>query len=132
MSKRLVFTLALAVGAVNWLAATDPVTFWNTVAGKALTPTQGTNPVSRSRICAIRYETTNLTSPGVSRGFRAFPDAAGESGNSRVFAGIHFPHAVRDGHLQGRSIGRAVGKLLQPVRKAPDNYRFRSEEKERG
>ena len=70
----------------------------------------------------IRYETTSLTLPGVSRSFRGFSDAAEENGNSRVFAGIHFPHAVRDGHRQGRSIGRAVGKLLQPVRKATDNY----------
>ena len=37
-------------------------------------------------------------------------------------AGIHFQHAVQDGHRQGRSIGRAVGKLLPPVRKWPDNY----------
>jgi len=70
----------------------------------------------------IRYETTSLTLPGVSRSFRGFSDAAEENGDSRVFAGIHFPHAVRDGRRQGRSIGRAVGKLLPPVPKAPDNY----------
>ena len=189
MSKR--FTLALAVGAASTLAAADPVTFWNTVAGKALTPTQGTNPVGQSRTYAIlhasihdalnaidaryasytpglrqdpgasaaaavaatsrsvlttlipdqalvgaaaaeilidlfgdriRYETTSLTLPGVSRSFRGFSDAAEENGDSRVFAGIHFPHAVRDGQRQGRSIGRAVGKLLPPVGKAPGNY----------
>ncbi len=70
----------------------------------------------------IRYETTSLTLPGVSRSFRGFSDAAEENENSRVLAGIHFPHAVRDGHRQGRSIGRAVGKLLQPVRKDSENY----------
>jgi len=70
----------------------------------------------------IRYETTSLTLPGVSRSFRGFWDAAEENGDSRVFAGIHFPHAVRDGQRQGRSIGRAVGKLLPPVGKAPGNY----------
>ena len=53
MSKR--FTLALAVGAASTLAAADPVTFWNTVAGKALTPTQGTNPVGQSRAYAILH-----------------------------------------------------------------------------
>ena len=99
MSKLSLFTFALAVGAANPLAA-----------------------AGQSRIFAIRYETTSLTLPGVSRSFRGSSDAAAENGNSRVFAGIHFPHAVRDGHLQGRSIGRAVGKLLQSVRKAPDNY----------
>ncbi|MBZ5726562.1 MAG: hypothetical protein LAP87_16370 [Acidobacteriia bacterium] len=55
MSKRLLFTLALAVGDANSLAAADPVTFWNTVAGKALTPTQGTDPVGQSRTYAILY-----------------------------------------------------------------------------
>lgn len=70
----------------------------------------------------IRYETTSLTLPGVSRSFHGFSDAAEENGNSRIFAGIHFPHAVRDGHRQGRSIGRAVGKLLRPVRTEPDSY----------
>ena len=56
-----------------------------------------------------------FTLPASSRSFRGFSNAA-------VFAGIHFPHAVRDGQRQGRSIGRAVGNLLPPVSKAPDNY----------
>jgi hypothetical protein len=122
MSKRPPFTLTLTVGAANSLAAAGSVTFWNTVAAKALSPKQGTNPVGQSRTYAIRYETTSLTLPGICRSFRGSSDAAEENGNSRVFAGIHSPHAVRDGHRQGRSIERAVGKLLQPVRKAPDNY----------
>ena len=70
----------------------------------------------------VRYETTSLTLPGVSRSFRGFSDAAQENASSRVFAGIHFPHAVRDGYRQGRSIGRDVGKLLQPAHTAPHNY----------
>ena len=71
------------------------------------------------RIC---FETTSSTLPGVSRSFRGFSEAAEENGDARVFAGIHFPHAVRDGHRQGRSIGRAVGKLLPPAGRASDNY----------
>ncbi len=55
MSKRLLSTLALAAGAANSLAAADPVTFWNTVAEKAFTPTQGTNPVGQSRTYAILH-----------------------------------------------------------------------------
>jgi hypothetical protein len=69
----------------------------------------------------IRYETTSLTLPGVSRSFHGFSDAAEENGDSRIFAGIHFPHAVRDGQRQGRSIGEAVAKLLPPAGKAQDN-----------
>jgi hypothetical protein len=70
----------------------------------------------------IRYETTSLSLPGVSRSFRGFSEAAEENEDSRVFAGIHFPHAVRDGHRQGRGIGKAVGKLLPPIRRTSDNY----------
>ena len=33
-----------------------------------------------------------------SRSFRGSSNAAEENGDSRVFAGIHFPHAVRDGN----------------------------------
>ena len=70
----------------------------------------------------IRYQTTSLTLPGVSRSFRGFSDASEENGNSRVFAGIHFTHAVKDERRQGRSIGRAVGKLLPPIRQAREGY----------
>lgn len=65
----------------------------------------------------VCYETTSLTLPGVSRGFRGFSDAAEENGDSRIFAGIHFPYAVRDGERLGRSIGRAVKKALPAARR---------------
>ncbi len=55
MSTRLLFTLALAVGAANSLSAAEPVTFWNSVAGQAFTPTQGANPVAQSRTYAILH-----------------------------------------------------------------------------
>ena len=64
----------------------------------------------------VRYSTTSLTLPGVTRHFKGFSAAARENGLSRVYAGIHFRHAVRDGHRQGRSIGRAVAESLEPVR----------------
>jgi hypothetical protein len=70
----------------------------------------------------VRYSTTSLTLPGVTRSFRGFSDAADENGDSRVFAGIHFPHAVRDGRRQGRSIGRVVERLLPRVRKGLGSY----------
>jgi len=70
----------------------------------------------------VRYSTTSLTLPGVTRSFRGFSEAAEENGDSRVFSGIHFPHAVRDGHRQGRSIGRAVERLLPAIQKGPGSY----------
>jgi membrane-associated phospholipid phosphatase len=64
----------------------------------------------------VRFSTTSLTLPGVTRHFEGFSAAARENGLSRVYAGIHFPHAVRDGHRQGQSVGRAVAEALEAVR----------------
>jgi len=64
----------------------------------------------------VRYSTTSLTLPGVTRHFTGFSAAARENGLSRVYAGIHFRHAVDDGYRQGRSVGRAVAGSLAPVR----------------
>jgi hypothetical protein len=55
----------------------------------------------------------------VTRQFKGFSAAAQENGLSRLYAGIHFRHAVRDGRRQGRSIGRAVAEALQPIRNRP-------------
>jgi hypothetical protein len=55
----------------------------------------------------VRYDTTSLTLPGVTRHFKGFSAAARENGLSRIYAGIHFRHAVKEGHRLGRSIGRA-------------------------
>lgn len=63
----------------------------------------------------VRFRTTSLTLPGVTREFRAFSEAARENGLSRIYAGIHFRHAVKEGRRQGRSIGRAVAEALRPV-----------------
>ena len=60
----------------------------------------------------VGYDTTSLTLPGVTRHYTGFSAAARENGLSRVYAGIHFQHAVKDGHKQGRSIGRAVSGAL--------------------
>lgn len=64
----------------------------------------------------VPYRMTSLTLPGVTRHYRGFSQAAEENGLSRVYAGIHFRHAVRDGRRQGRSIGQAVAQALAPVR----------------
>jgi hypothetical protein len=63
-----------------------------------------------------QFSTTSLTLPGVTRHFERFSTAAEENGLSRLYAGIHFRHAVRDGRRQGRSVGRAVAEALEPVR----------------
>lgn len=63
-----------------------------------------------------RFSLTSLTLPGVTRHYRGFSQAAQENGMSRLYAGIHFRHAIRDGRRQGRSIGQAVAEALAPVR----------------
>lgn len=64
----------------------------------------------------VRYSLTSLTLPGVTRHYRGFSQAARENGLSRLYAGIHFPHAIHEGRRQGRGIGRAVAEALPPVR----------------
>ena len=64
----------------------------------------------------VKYGLTSLTLPGVTRHYRGFTSAADENGQSRLYAGIHFRHAVKDGRRQGRSIGRVVSEALAPVR----------------
>lgn len=55
---------------------------------------------------------------GISRSFTGFSQAARESADSRVYAGIHFRSACEDGLALGEKIGRrTVALYLQPVRK---------------
>jgi hypothetical protein len=63
----------------------------------------------------LRYSANSLTLPGVTRNFRGFSAAAEENGLSRLYAGIHFRYAVKEGRRQGRSVGRAVAEALAPV-----------------
>lgn len=63
----------------------------------------------------VRYSMTSLTLPGVTRHYRGFSQAAQENGLSRLYAGIHFRHAVKEGRRQGRSVGQAVAEALAPL-----------------
>ena len=55
---------------------------------------------------------------GITRSFTSFSQAARESADSRVYAGIHFRSACEDGLMLGRKVGqRAVALYLQPARK---------------
>lgn len=55
---------------------------------------------------------------GITRSFTSFSQAARESADSRVYAGIHFRSACEDGLALGRKVGQRVANLyLQPVRK---------------
>jgi len=55
---------------------------------------------------------------GITRSFTSFSQAARESADSRVYAGIHFRSACEDGMSLGRKVGERVAKLyLLPVKK---------------
>jgi hypothetical protein len=55
---------------------------------------------------------------GITRSFTSFSQAARESADSRVYAGIHFRSACEDGLALGRKIGQRTAALyLQPVKK---------------
>ena len=54
---------------------------------------------------------------GITRSFTSFSQAARESADSRVYAGIHFRSACEDGLTLGRRVGQRVATMyLQPVR----------------
>ena len=60
------------------------------------------------------------TLPGVTRFYTAFSSAADEANDSRVYGGIHFRSACRDGRLGGNSIGSFVSaNVAQPVHAKP-------------
>jgi hypothetical protein len=55
---------------------------------------------------------------GITRSFTSFSQAARESADSRVYAGIHFRSACEDGLALGQKVGQRVATMyLQPVRK---------------
>jgi hypothetical protein len=55
---------------------------------------------------------------GITRSFTSFSQAARESADSRVYAGIHFRSACEDGLALGRRVGQRVANIyLQPMKK---------------
>ena len=66
---------------------------------------------------AISFTTTSTTQPGVTRSFSSFSRAAQENGNSRIYIGFHFRHAVTQGIKLGGKVGKvAFNHYLRPVR----------------
>ena len=80
-------------------------------ASVALASVLGTDQVSFSVTSGKPFD-------GITRSFTSFSQAARESADSRVYAGIHFRSACEDGLVLGRKIGLRTATLyLQPVRK---------------
>jgi hypothetical protein len=61
--------------------------------------------------------TSGAPFPGITRSFTSFSHAAQENADSRVYAGIHFRKACRDGVRLGQRIGEfTVRRALKPMR----------------
>jgi hypothetical protein len=64
----------------------------------------------------VSFSTTATTVPGVTRSFTSFSQAAEENGNSRIYVGFHFRHAVTEGIKLGSKVGKvAFNHYLRPV-----------------
>jgi len=46
---------------------------------------------------SVSFTSTSLGTPGISRSFNSFSEAADEAGISRIYGGIHFASANEDG-----------------------------------
>jgi len=63
----------------------------------------------------LAFTTESEDLPGVSRTFRSFSEAAGEAGMSRIYGGIHFMSANRNGLFSGAALGSYVAQhFLRP------------------
>jgi membrane-associated phospholipid phosphatase len=63
----------------------------------------------------VSFTVVSTTLPGATRQFNSITAAAWENGMSRIYGGIHFRRAVRDGFQQGQGIGRQVSHMLPRV-----------------
>ena len=62
------------------------------------------------------FSTNSLGLPGTSRSFTSFTQAADEAGMSRIYGGIHFMSANRNGLDAGRKLGSyVVNNFIKPV-----------------
>ena len=64
-----------------------------------------------------RFSVTSDTMPGVVRSFSSFASALEEVQNARIYAGIHYRSATRDGQVLGASVAQYVlDNAARPVR----------------
>ena len=71
------------------------------------------------------------TAPFAPRTHRSFSAAADEANNSRVYGGIHFRSAVRDGRIIGDNVGRLVMETLMLPLHNDDDHNHNDDEEDR-
>lgn len=65
-----------------------------------------------------QFSATSPFLPGVTRHYVSFTQAAKENGMSRVYGGLHFLRAVKDGYIHGKNIGREISEMLPPANRS--------------
>jgi hypothetical protein len=65
------------------------------------------------------FSTTTEIMPGVTRSYTSFSQAVDEAFNARIYGGIHFRTACRDGQATGAQVGDLVVETVAQRRRAP-------------
>lgn len=60
----------------------------------------------------VSFTSSSLGTPGISRSFNSFSQAADEAGISRVYGGIHSASGNEDGLAAGRALGNYVAQNI--------------------
>ena len=117
---------AIRMAALDGNALTDPDPRWNSFCVNPPVPDHPSTHTVLGAAAAevliqnfgdrVRFSTTSASLPNVTRHYRGFTEAAIENGMSRVYCGIHFLKAVRDGYDLGSTIGREVSRKLPALR----------------
>jgi membrane-associated phospholipid phosphatase len=104
---------------VNWLPLSAPAFFTPPVPDYPSTHTvlgaAAAEVLIRNFGDHTQFSVISTTLPGAIRTFKRFSDAARENGMSRVYGGIHFQHAVREGYVLGQGIGRVASGQLPAI-----------------
>jgi membrane-associated phospholipid phosphatase len=113
---------AIRMAALDGNALTDPDPGWNSFCENPPIPDHPSTHTVLGAAAAevliqhfgnrLRFSVTSASLPNVTRRYRGFTEPAIENGLSRVYCGIHFLHAVREGYDLGRAIGRLVSRKL--------------------
>lgn len=96
------------LGEPNWTPLLTTPPFPEYVSGHSTFSGVGSTILAGLLGDEISFSTSSLGLPGIKRSFESFTDAAEEAGISRIYGGIHFLGANKDGLATGRALGTYV------------------------
>jgi RHS repeat-associated protein len=92
----------------NWLPLVNTPPFPEYISGHSTFSSAAATILTRAFGDNFSFYTSTTGLPEVSRHFASFQQAALEAGESRIYGGIHFQFANRDGQTLGKQIGDYV------------------------